>query len=171
MDKYEQQCKDVYAHYGLAMFCAQCLEQAIILQIMFLDYMPNAVVSIKTKEKWIHDFDEFMEDTSSKPMGKLLGKLQKFGIPCDELGQDLKVALKKRNWLAHGYFPDRTMKFMNEDGRLAMILELEAAHAYFREVEDKVNRITDEVSVKYGLTDEVREKIMVQMLTEAKSDI
>ncbi len=171
MDKSEQQCKDVYAHYGLAMSSAQCLEQAIIVQIMFLDYMPNAVVSFKTKEKWVHDFDKFMEDASSKTMGKLLGKLQELGIPCDKLGQDLKVAVKKRNWLAHGYFSDRAMEFMNEEGRLAMILELETTHAYFKEVEGKVNRITDEVSVKYGLTDEVREKMMAQILTEAKSDI
>ena len=138
---------------------------------MFLEYMPNAVVSFKTKEKWVHDFDEFIGDASSKTMGQLLGKLQKLGIPCDKLGQDLKATLKKRNWLAHCYFSDRAMEFMNEEGRLAMILELETAHVFFREVEDKVNRITDEVSDKYGLTDEVREKMMVQILTEAKSDI
>jgi len=171
MDKSEQQCKDVYAHYGLAMSSAQCLEQAIIVQIMFVDYMPNAVVAFKTKEKWVQNFDEFMVDASSKTMGQLLGKLQKLGIPCDKLGQDLKTTLKKRNWLAHGYFSDRAMEFMNEEGRSAMILELETVHAYFKEVEGKVNRITDEVSVKYGLTDEIREKMMVQMLTDAKSDI
>jgi hypothetical protein len=171
MDKSDQQCKDVYAHYGLAMFCAQCLEQAIIIQILFLDHMPNAVATFSTKEEWIQNFDKFIGDASTKTMGQLLGKLQKLSIPCDELSQDLKRALKKRNWLAHCYFPERTVEFMNEQGRLEMISELEITQEYFRQVENKVNRITDEVSVKYELTDEVKEKMMTQMLTEIKADI
>jgi hypothetical protein len=60
---------------------------------------------------------------------------------------------------------------MNEQGRLEMISELEITHAYFRQIKDKVNRITDEVSLKYGLTDEVLEKMMTQILTRTKADI
>jgi hypothetical protein len=171
MDKSDQQCKDVYAYYGLAMFCAQCLEQAIIIQILFLDHMPNAVATFTTKEEWIQNFDVFINHASSKTMGQLLGKLQKLGIPCDELSQDLRVALEKRNWLAHCYFPERAVEFMNEKGRLEMISELEITHAYFKQVEDKVNQITDEVSVKFGLTEEIKKRMMAQILTEAKADI
>ncbi|MFA5983313.1 MAG: hypothetical protein WC782_04805 [Methylococcaceae bacterium] len=133
--------------------------------------MPNAVAAFTTRKEWVHNFDEFIGRALSKTMGQLLGKLQKLGIPCDKLSKDLETALKKRNWLAHCYFPERALEFMNEQGRLEMISELEITHAYFRQIKDKVNRITDEVSVKYGLTDEVLEKMMTQILTRTKADI
>ena len=166
-----EQCKDVYAHFGLALDCAQCLEQAIIIQIMLMDHMPKSVSKYQSRKDWENSFDNFMDDASSKTMGKLLKKLQQLGVPSEELSKDLRASLEKRNWLAHNYFPDRALEFMNEKGRLKMVSELTEIRAFFQEVEDKINSITDKLSLKFGLTKEVREQIEWQMLNDANSDL
>lgn len=69
MDLDEEQVKDVYAHYGLAMYLAQCLEHGIV----------NALVILRLPEKekhTRHDIDEFMEGRFQKTLGTLIKHLK-----------------------------------------------------------------------------------------------
>ena len=49
IDQKSEHCKEVYAHFGLAISSAQCLEQAMIHLITFLDHFPNTVPNFYTK--------------------------------------------------------------------------------------------------------------------------
>lgn len=171
MDKESEQCKDVYAHFGLALYLAQCLEQGMIHLIVFLDHFPKAVASFTTPENWEDDYDKFFEGENKRTMGQLLGRLQKIGIPCDKLKIKLKKALTKRNWLAHAYFSERAMEFVSEAGRLKMITELELAQQLFSEIDADVSSIFYGIADKYGLTEEVLNKMMEETLVEANSDL
>jgi len=170
MDKSEH-CKTVYAHFGLTVYSAQCLEQAMIHLIVFLDHFPKAVPNFSSKEQWYEDFDKFFDGESNRTMGQLLGRLQKLGIPCEQLKVKLKEALKKRNWLAHSYFSERAMEFMSESGRNKMISELEQANEFFMAVDSEVSTIFYQIAEKYGLTDDVFKKIMDELLVESNSDL
>jgi len=170
MDKSEH-CKTVYAHFGLTVYSAQCLEQAMIHLIVFLDHFPKAVPNFSSKEQWYEDFDKFFDGESNRTMGQLLGRLQKLGIPCEQLKVKLKEALKKRNWLAHSYFSERAMEFMSESGRNKMISELEQANEFFMAVDSEVSTIFYQIAEKYGLTDDVLKKIMDELLVESNSDL
>jgi len=171
MGKQSEQCKEVYAYFGLAIYSAQCLEQAMIHLIVFLDHFPKAVPNFTTAERWEADFDKFFDGESQKTMGQLLGRLQKIGVPYGELQIKLKAALKKRNWLAHSYFSERAMEFMSETGRNKMIIELEQAIEYFKSIDEEVSSIFYKIADTYGLTDEVFKGIMNEMLMESKSDL
>lgn len=139
--------------------------------IVFLDHFPKAVPNFSTTEKWEEDFDKFFDGESQRTMGQLLGRFQKIGIPCEELKIKLREALKKRNWLAHSYFFERAMDFMNEAGRNKMISELEQAAEYFKSIDEEVSSIFYKIADTYGLTEKVFKKIMNEMLVESKSDI
>jgi hypothetical protein len=171
MDRQSEHCKEVYAYFGLSIYSAQCLEQAMIHLIVFLDHFPKAVPNFSTAEKWEEDFDKFFDDESQRTMGQLLGRLQKIGIPFEDLKVKLKEALKKRNWLAHAYFSERAMEFMSENGRNKMILELEQAAEYFKSIDEEVSSIFYKIAGTYGLTDEVFKKIMDEMLSESTPDL
>lgn len=171
MNNKENHCKEVYSYYGLAMYWAQCLEQGMIQLTIFLDYFPKAVPSFSNKEKWVQDYDTFFLKTSSKTMGSLLERLRQIGIPCEILEHDLKQAKELRNWLAHSYFSERAIEFMCKEGRDTMIKELDSARKQFMVVEDTVNTLFMETATKYGLTKDMLDKIMEELLGETNSDL
>jgi hypothetical protein len=74
MDKSEH-CKEVYAHHGLAMYRAQCVEQSIVQLLIYFDFFAKQVPLFKSVEQWEQDFDSFDQVMSAKTMGQLVKKL------------------------------------------------------------------------------------------------
>lgn len=171
MDTEDEQCRDVYAHFGLAIYAAQSLEQAIIHSLVMMDHFPKAAPNFTTREKWESEYDEFFDQEASRTMGQLIGRLQKIGVPSTNIEENLKASLKKRNWLAHSYFSDRAMEFMSKKGRESMIRELEEARDQFFSVDNQLSQITRKIAESYGMTDELFNKIMEKMLHESNSDL
>ena len=139
--------------------------------IMFIDHFPKAVASYSTQARWEEDYDNVFEGERRRTMGQLLGRLRKIGIPYEGLEIKLKESLTKRNWLMHSYFSDRAMEFMSEAGRNKMISELEQSRDLFMDVDAAVSKIYYEIADKYGLTQDVLNKLMEEMMVEAKSDL
>jgi hypothetical protein len=160
------QTRDVYAHFGLAVYLAQCLEQSIFLHLMFVDHFPQAIGKHKSRGEWITAFDSFESRELSQTLGKLVRRLKEAGQPTDTIRNLLEDALRKRNWLVHGYFADRATRFLNEPGRSSMIEELQAAQAVFRNAAREIDEVTRPIARKYGLTDEVWKEMMDQMIEE-----
>jgi hypothetical protein len=161
------QVRDVYAHFGLAVYLAQCLEQSIFQHLLFFEHFPKAIASFKSKESWISAFDAFESRELGQTMGKLIRRLKEAGQPTDSIQVMLADALQKRNWLSHGYFPDRAVALTLESGREKMIGELESIQLLFREVAGKIDAITMPVTRSYGLTDEA----MATVMTKIREDI
>jgi hypothetical protein len=165
-----EHCKEVYAYFGLAMYRAQCLEQSIVQLLIFFDFFKENVPKFESREKWEADFDRFDDALSKKTMGRL-GAIKEIGVLDSDIENALSLALQKRNWLAHAYFVDRALDFINEAGRNKMISELENAINLFNSVEDTLNPISRSAAIKYGLTDEVLEKLNNKMYEAAKGDL
>lgn len=166
-----EQCKEVYAHFGLAMYRAQCVEQSIIQLLIFFYFFPEHAPSFNSKEQWETNFDAFTGDLSSKTMGQLIKKLRDIQAIDDEADSKLRSALKKRNWLAHSFFVDHALTFLSEEGRLKMVQELETCTAYFNEIEEILNPIAYSLGEKYGLTQEKLREIEIQLFKEANGDL
>ncbi len=166
-----EHCKEVYAYFGLAIYRAQCVEQSIIQLLIFYDFFKENVPKFKRREKWEADFDRFDGALSKKTMGRLLGAIKEIGVLDSDIENTLSLALKKRNWLAHSYFVDRALDFINEAGRHKMINELEDAIKLLNSVEDILNPISRSAAIKYGLTDEVLEKLNNEMYGATKGDL
>ena len=163
LDPESEQIRDVYAHYGLAMYWAQCLEQSIFQHLLFFDHFPRAIATYTTAESWANDFDLFESRELGQTMGKLVRRLQEVGQPTDSVEQLLAFALKDRNWLAHGYFSDRAVEFTLPDGREQMIAELEASQERFRNCAGALDAVSLPAARKFGLTDEALEQVKARM--------
>ena len=141
----EDQIRDVYAHFGLAVYLAQVLEHGIVNAMVAgrLPYRDGVTRS---------DIDAFMGDQFEKPLGRLIAALGGNTAVPDALSSKLREALKKRNWLAHHYFRERAVEFMNESGRSTMIDELKLAQALFQEVDATLSAVVRPIEERYGIT-------------------
>ncbi|WPO94626.1 hypothetical protein SFA32_16930 [Buttiauxella sp. HR94] len=166
-----EHCKEVYAYFGLAMYRAQCVEKSIVQLLIFLDFFKENAPKFSTSEKWEEDFDRFDEMLSKKTMGNLLSSIKKLSVLDDDIENTLSLALKKRNWLAHAYFVDHALDFINESGRNKMITELEKVIELFNLVENILQPISSSAALKYGLTDEILEKIKKEMYKSVQDDL
>lgn len=164
-------CKEVYAHHGLAMFRAQCVEQSIVQLLIFFDFFRKNVSGYTTLEKWEQDFDAFDQALSAKTMGQLMKHLASLGAVDPSLEPLLFDALAKRNHLAHRFFVDHALNFLSAPGRDSMIQELETAGELFNKIEDTLNPITYELCEKYGLTQEKLKEIERKLFAEAGGDL
>ncbi len=170
MDESDQ-IKEVYAHYGLAMYVAQCVEQSLIQMLIFHDFFPKNIQE-KTyldSKKWVEEFDKFDDIVSSKTMGRVLGLVRGLDILSEQETEKLKVALKKRNWLAHSYFSERAQHFMLPEGMKEMISELEECRDFLGEIDKTLMKSIYGMCEKYGITEKDFEDIKNKMINEVKS--
>jgi hypothetical protein len=160
MDYDDEQTRDVYAHYGLAMYLAQTLEHGIV----------NALVILRLPEKDKYtrqDIDEFMEGRFQKTLGALLKHLKsEVALPPD-LESTLTEALNRRNYLAHHYFREKAESFVTRSGRAQMLQELQADQQLFERADEQLEKALTPFRAKHGVTDSVYEaeyKRMCQQL-------
>ncbi len=99
-------------------------------------------------------------------MGKLVRRLSEAGQPTEEITTLLDQSLKKRNWLAHGYFLDRAIELTASSGREKMIEELESIQELFRICSRKLDALTEPLAQKVGLTKERLAVVEAEMMAE-----
>lgn len=166
-----EHCKEVYAYFGLAMYRAQCVEQSIVQLLIFFDFFKENAPKFESREKWEADFDRFDGALSKKTMGRLLGAIKELGVLNGDIECNLSLALEKRNWLAHTYFVDHALNFINESGRNKMINELKDVINLFNSVENVLNPISKSAAIEYCLTDDILEKLQKEIYESAKGDL
>jgi len=166
MDTLEHR-KKVYASFGLAMCRAQCAEQSIMQLLVFFDFFDKRVETDESAEQWEKDFDDFGKTTSRKITERFIQAINELRVIDKEIEELLALAQKKRNWLAHTYFNDRSLDFNSEKGRDKMIEELDDAVSIFNQVEETLSPITKELCEKYGLSEDILEGIKYEMYSSS----
>lgn len=166
LDPESEKVREVYAHYGLAMYWAQCLEQSIFQHLLFFDHFPKALEAYTTPENWAEEFDRYEVRELSQTMGKLIRRLREVGQPTESVEVALARALKSRNWLAHGYFADRAIEFTDSEGRQDMIEELDELRESFRCCAEELDAVSLPAARNLGFTDEMLEKVQAEMNSE-----
>jgi hypothetical protein len=125
----DEQCRDVYAHFGVAAYFAQCFEK--FLSNFLLLHARATKTNLTVKD--IDDLEEFLH--KKKTLGMLLKDVGAVVTHNSSSEQLVKDALKGRNFLMHHYFWARAEKFMTAEGRAAMIAELEELRDLFQRAE------------------------------------
>ena len=170
MDSAEQ-VKEVYAHFGLAIYLSQVLEHGIGNALVYASLIPNNIGKIRSSSEWHEKFDQFLGAHFEKTLGRMISALKtELTIP-DDLESLLSAALKNRNWLAHHYFRERSDEFMNEAGRMKMISELEETQALFSRADETLEAVTKPLRDKYGFTDERIEQFFKEYCSEREIDV
>jgi hypothetical protein len=161
MDTADEETREVYARYGLAMYFAQVVEQAIV----------NLMIALRLPERGAltkRDIDQFMDGAFAMTFGRLLKELRQLGQPTEFVQRDLDQARDMRNWLAHRYFGDRAVQFMSPAGRVVMIEELDDATNLFLQVDETLERLSAEVRAANNVGEDAVRQEYEQLLLEVE---
>jgi len=147
--------KEVYAHFGLALYLAQVLEHGIVNALVYTDLIPRRTGNVTTQQQWAQEFDIFMDGHFEKTLGRLIKTLKNHVAVPKSLEEDLSKAQKLRNFLAHAFFRERSVEFMSFPGREKMIEELETAQTQLRLADKNLDKLIEPYRKKIGFTDEL----------------
>jgi hypothetical protein len=137
--------REVYAHFGLAVYLAQVLEHGIV----------NALVVLRLPDRpWFTpaDFDAFMGEQFEKTLGTLIKALKaQVPVPPD-LEATLGEALRVRNWLCHVYFRERAADFVTPTGKDKMLAELACAQELLQRADENLAALVRPIRDRQGVT-------------------
>jgi hypothetical protein len=71
-DDKDEQVKNVYAHFGLAMYFAQVLEHGLANTMMCAELLPRRAGKPVPKKAWEAEFDAFMNEQYQQTLGRLI---------------------------------------------------------------------------------------------------
>ena len=159
VDADPEQIKEVYARFGLAMYQAQCLEQQLVL-ILATKYGtgPTKLSNI--------EFENVLDALFSRTLGHLVNEIGKLASLSEDEEGRLRKALTKRNWLAHGYFSDRSIDFLSESGREKMVAELQEVSEFFHSLDELFTQRTMEYLDTFGITQELIDLELNRLLAD-----
>lgn len=146
-------CKDIYAYFGLTMFHIQCLERTLS---MLSATVYNSNVNLINRPQ----FDCLLEANFGKTLGQLIKNIKRSVDLPDGFENKLSEALKKRNFLTHNYFWERSLKFSHKRGQEEMIEELSKSCVYFEELDQELEIVLRKWMNCRGINKESITKIM-----------
>lgn len=167
-DDRSEHVKEVYARFGLAMYFAQVLEHGIVNALVIIDLIPSRRHLVRSPEEWAATVDEFMSHHFESTMGRLMRDLRSITAVPSDLEQLLRDALKKRNWLAHDFFRERSLDFMTTSGRDLMLNEVDDCRDLFKAADERLEAIVHPLRVAAGMTDEMLAKEYERMKAAAE---
>lgn len=147
----------------MAMERCQCLERRIAL---FLATVHGPGPTNSTRE----EFDELLHSLFGRTFGNLLAYFRKTRAIPEEMEERLVDALKKRNWLAHNYFWERSLDIWTSSGRAKMNAELKEHADALLSVEHDLAELGKSWRLKHGVTDEMIADIKKQLLQSQSLD-
>jgi hypothetical protein len=150
----EEHEQEIYARYGLAMSLAQTLEFAIVNALIAFKLVPQVIDTVTSASERDQLFDAFMEQQFEKTLGKLVTAIRVIAPLPDHVISALKETNRKRNWLAHRFFRERTEAFMNEPGRQQMLMELHQIRDLFESTTQSFEQAVQPAYDRLGLNEE-----------------
>ena len=152
--------RDVYAHFGLAIYSAQVLEHGLVTAIVFASKAAGRLPNVA-------DFDALLNSKFERTLGGLIRELRNH-VPVDpRLAELLKTALAQRNWLAHHYFRERAVTFMDDNGCTSMIAELQSAQDLFRQTDVALAEVVSPLSAQIGVTEHQIDAYVTEVIRSA----
>jgi len=143
LDEASSHIKSVYAHYGLAMYLAQCVEHGIVNALILAKLLPDEIARARSASSvsvpgFDERFDIFMDEHFELTMGALISRLRRTSALSSDFDIELANTRKLRNFLAHNFFRERAEEFISKAGRTAMLAELETAQKLFERVNNEL---------------------------------
>jgi len=142
--------KEVYAFFGLCSYYGQILEQGVINLAVVLRARGLTRV---TGQDVVRLFDDFEQRT----VGQLVRDVRQQVDFSQDLENALRVAVRDRNYLAHGFFSRHVVDFCSNPGRLAMIRELRELTVRFQTTDRMLDSVTLPLWERLGMTQEILE--------------
>lgn len=152
--------KDVFAHFGLAAYHAQCFEMELKNIFLLLIRANNRSLSIPLLEQCEAVLDK-------QTLGTLISDIRKVVSFNDGCVTAIEVALTNRNRLVHGFYERQATDFLSHTGRETMIRELESYSDSFETADTVTRSVSGAIGKSLGISDEFLQSELERMKKEA----
>jgi len=161
------QVREVYSRYGLAMYMAQVLEHGMVNALVVMRILP-IMRTHADAETWHATFDGAYETGLARTYGNMLRQLENLdGFPSNLMDR-LRAAKEDRDILAHRFFRQNDLAFMNRDGRTSMIASCEDRVELFKALSDDIDAFLAPIQERYGITQAWIDNAMEASLEQAR---
>lgn len=156
LDVEAEEIRDVYAHYGLAMYLAQSVERGLSMVVSLVETTNGATT-------W--DFDARLAECYAMTFGELVTRFSALPPASHlDLASRLRLAVGDRNMLAHQYFWDRAVSFNVTEGRGKMLTELQRMQAEFEAIDHDLAALSkSEMTVRGDTPEDLSARTMTVM--------
>lgn len=152
--------KDVFAHFGLAAYHAQCFEMELKNIFILLLRANNRTWPISLLEQCETVLDK-------QTLGTLLRDIRNVVAFDDGCVAAVESALATRNRLMHGYYERHAADLLSDEGRGRMIRELEEYQQSFVTADAIARSVSGALGKALGITNEMLESELQRMTKEA----
>ena len=119
------------------------------------------------QKRYEADFDNYMNDHFQRTMGSIIKRVLTLPDINDDLKKRIEEARERRNFLAHQYWRERSIKFATPQGRSEMRDELTADRDMFTQVDRDLDAAMKPARAKLQISKEMlkrhTEKVMQQI--------
>lgn len=163
-----ERVKEVYAHFGLALYSSNVLEHSIVNALIVLILFPKRA-NIKSLNEWEKKHDAYYKKCFQKTFGGLTTNLIQKGSFTKDVVVKLKKAREVRNVLAHRFFRERDQDFMNLEGKISMLAYCKNATLLFCDLNDQIDDQMKSERQKFGLSDKSFERAYKDYSEDART--
>ena len=130
----DEQAKEAFAHFGLAIHVSNILEHAVVNALLIFELLPT-ITSFNDRADWSIAVDKFFDEKFSFTFGTLLKQL----LGKDELSSDLVEMLESakvvRNYLVHHFQRETSELFFSQTGRESIVQQCQNAVDLFKQTD------------------------------------
>ncbi len=146
----DERIKLVYSYFGLAVYWAQCIEQTFENMIILYKIITEENVT----RKYIDSIFQKIEN-SKATMGKQIHNIKRVYSISNIHEKELNEILRQRNYLAHNFFKDNSLKFYSNEGRKEMIEECVNFIDQSKSLDKELNLYYEKYKQEIGITEDV----------------
>ena len=159
-DSEQEQYRDVFAHFGRAMYHAEMLERRLVASLAAARASGGPTVDVAA-------WDELWQPESLAPVVEVVRWLERFAEAPRGLDAAVRPAMLARNLLAHGYFAGRMERHATVSGRRDMIAELDHIAESLRSMDVGLAWLTNRVESRLTVSDEEIEAALSDVVPPA----
>lgn len=163
-DSDDEQCRDVYARFGLAFYHANVLEHELIN----LCVLTQIVGKTSFTPEWV---ESLVDSRYRLLFGQLVREVRALSTFPEDVAQELQTALAMRNQLAHSFFRNHSCDLTLAEGRARMIAELTDASELFQRVDERLTRVSSSLRRRCGISDAQLEQAQAAMIADAQAKL
>lgn len=151
-DLEEDNTREMYARYGLAIYLAQTVEANLKSALSVAELGDSRFQTLE-------DFDTYAATNFKTVLGRLIEKFKPFLSTDQQFADDLQLALLTRNQLAHHFFWDHALRLMTYRGREHIIQECDIAIELFEGLATRLEGIVRAYLERIPNEDGVEERL------------
>jgi hypothetical protein len=112
-----------------------------------------------------------MDEQFAQTMGNLIKRLGKFAGFDDDLKERILVAKKRRDFLTHSFWRDRSVEFATAEGRAKMRDELAVDAEMFGQVDHAIDAAAKTLREYLGIDDKIVDEYIKRQVTRLKAGL